>query len=67
MDGMKSKAGDGKNGHIPSNGKSLSLWPLSVEEAVGAILQVPPPPKPEKKAPPKRGRPSRKVKPPTDG
>jgi hypothetical protein len=35
--------------------KKLSLWPLSVEEAVGAILQVPPMPKDKEKAP-RKGR-----------
>jgi hypothetical protein len=61
---MKPRSDRTENGHIPSNqsanGKKLSLWPLSVEEAAEAFLRVPPMPKDAKpaegkeKAPPKR-------------
>jgi hypothetical protein len=39
-----------------ANGR-LSLWPLTVEEAAEAVLQVPPPPKKAKT--PKAGQPSK--------
>ena len=43
-------------GRKPRNGKRLSLWPLTLDEAVGAVVQVPPPPKKAKA--PKGTRPS---------
>ena len=36
----------------PRNGKRLSLWPLTLEEAVQAVVQVPPPSKKANVPPP---------------
>jgi hypothetical protein len=42
--------------HPPVSDKKLSLWPLTVEEATEAMLQVPPMPKDKEKARPKPQR-----------
>ena len=49
----KTGAGDDA---APAPDKKLSLWPLTVDEAVEAILQVPPMPKDNEKAPSKGRR-----------
>lgn len=36
------------NGTKKPNGKPISLYPLTVEQVVRAMLETPPPPKPEK-------------------
>ncbi len=36
------------NGAKKPNGKPISLHPLTVEQVVKAMLETPPPPKPEK-------------------
>jgi len=36
------------NGTKKPNGKPISLHPLTVEQVVKAMLETPPPPKPEK-------------------
>lgn len=36
------------NGTKKGNGKPISLHPLTVEQVVKAMLETPPPPKPEK-------------------
>jgi len=43
-----------KNRQIEPKGPSVSLYPLSFEEAVERILQSPPPPKLEKSKRPRR-------------